>query len=138
MPRSVFASTMSMLASRVRKNGQHLAMFCRSLTLPPPCPSTLQEPRRRRGPGARPARVHGFCGSLEVIAGLLAMKLDFSTYRSDGFYDELIDAQGVPRPWARTLIDYLSRLDGAELNRQREAVDAAIMTMGITFTLYGD
>jgi uncharacterized circularly permuted ATP-grasp superfamily protein len=66
------------------------------------------------------------------------MNLDFSTCRSNGFYDELIDAQGVPRPCARTLVDYLSRLDRAELSRQREAVDAAIMTMGITFTIYSD
>ena len=68
----------------------------------------------------------------------MVMKLDFSTYRSNGFYDELIDGQGVPRPWAKTLIDYLSRLDAAELNRRRAAVDAAIMTMGITFTVYSD
>jgi uncharacterized circularly permuted ATP-grasp superfamily protein len=68
----------------------------------------------------------------------MVMNLDFSTCRSNGFYDELIDAQGVPRPCARTLIDHLSRLDRAELNRQREAVDAAIMTMGITFTIYSD
>src|SRR5215813_3130218 len=66
------------------------------------------------------------------------MNLDFSTYRSDGFYDELIDAQGVPHPCARTLIDYLSRLDTAGLNRLRAAVDAAIITMGITFTVYSD
>ena len=68
----------------------------------------------------------------------MVMKLDFSAYRSVGFYDELIDAHGAPRPWAKTLIDYLARLDAAELNRQRAAVDAAIMTMGITFTVYGD
>ena len=66
------------------------------------------------------------------------MKLDFSAYQSVGFYDELIDAHGAPRPWAKTLVDYLARLDAAELNRQRAAVDAAIMTMGITFTVYGD
>jgi uncharacterized circularly permuted ATP-grasp superfamily protein len=68
----------------------------------------------------------------------MVMKLDFSTYRSDGFYDELIDAQGVPRPWAKPLIDYLSQLDAAELNRRRAAMDAAIMTMGITFTVYSE
>ncbi len=66
------------------------------------------------------------------------MKLDFSSYRSHGFYDELIDAQGLPRPWAATLVDHLSSLDAAELNRHRAAVDAAIITMGITFTVYSD
>ena len=66
------------------------------------------------------------------------MKLDFTTYRSDGFYDELIDAQCVPRPWANTLVGHLSSLDAAELNRHRAAMDAAIVTMGITFTVYSD
>jgi uncharacterized circularly permuted ATP-grasp superfamily protein len=66
------------------------------------------------------------------------MKLDFGAYRSDGFYDELVDPLGVPRPWAKTVIDYFSRLDAAELSRRRAAVDAAIMTMGITFTIYSD
>jgi uncharacterized circularly permuted ATP-grasp superfamily protein len=66
------------------------------------------------------------------------MNLDFSAYRSTGFYDELIDEAGVPRPWAKTLIDHLAGLDAAELNRRRAAVDAAIMTMGITFTVYSD
>ncbi|MBI2803309.1 MAG: circularly permuted type 2 ATP-grasp protein [Gammaproteobacteria bacterium] len=66
------------------------------------------------------------------------MNLDFSTYRSGDYYDELIDVEGVPRPWARTLVEHLSSLDGAELNRRRAAVDAAIITMGITFTVYSD
>jgi len=66
------------------------------------------------------------------------MKLDFQAYRSDGFYDELVDSQGVARPCSSTLIDYLSRLDAAELNQRRAAVDAAIVTMGITFTIYSD
>ena len=66
------------------------------------------------------------------------MTLDFGNYRPNGYYDELIDAQGVPRPPAQTLIDYFSRLDPAELVRRRAAVDAAIMTMGITFTVYSD
>lgn len=66
------------------------------------------------------------------------MNLDFSTCRSGDYYDELIDAQGLPRPWARTLVEHLSRLDAAELNSRRAAVDAAIITMGITFTVYSD
>ena len=66
------------------------------------------------------------------------MTLDFSSYRASGFYDELFDAQCVPRPWARMLIEHLSGLNAAELNQQRAAVDAAIMTMGITFTVYSD
>jgi len=66
------------------------------------------------------------------------MKLDFSAYRSPGFFDELIDEKGVPRPWARTLVEQFSGMESSELTRRRAAVDAAIMTMGITFTVYSD
>ena len=41
-------------------------------------------------------------------------------------------------PGGRVLFDYLAKLRPAELNERRAAVDAAIMTMGITFTVYSD
>ena len=91
-----------------------------------------------RSKAAAGGSAHGSCGRRHAITTFAVMKLDFSACRSGCFYDELIDAQGVPRPWARTLVDYLSGFDAAELNRQRAAVDTAIMTMGITFTIYSD
>ena len=69
---------------------------------------------------------------------MLAMKLHFNACQSGAYYDELIDAAGTPRPWAATLVDYLSSLDASELQRRRSAMDAAIITMGITFTVYSD
>ena len=59
-------------------------------------------------------------------------------YKLAGVYDELIGADGKPRAAARALFDYLERLSPAELNERRAAVDAAIMTMGINFTVYSD
>jgi len=53
-------------------------------------------------------------------------------------YDELIGADGKPRPAARPLFAYLSSLDTETLEARRQAIDAAIMTMGITFTVYSD
>jgi len=64
--------------------------------------------------------------------------MNLNDYPLAGFYDELIDSDHRPRPAARQLFDYLSRFTPAELHERRAAVDAAIMTMGITFTIYSD
>jgi uncharacterized circularly permuted ATP-grasp superfamily protein len=61
-----------------------------------------------------------------------------SDYKTGEFFDELIDGAGQPRPAARALCEYLSRLGPEELEARRSAVDAAIMAMGITFTVYSD
>ncbi|MEW5786973.1 MAG: circularly permuted type 2 ATP-grasp protein [Pseudomonadota bacterium] len=59
-------------------------------------------------------------------------------YPSAEFYDELIGADGQPRDASRALFDHLDALDAAGLDERRQAVDAAIMTMGVTFTVYSD
>lgn len=64
--------------------------------------------------------------------------MNINNYPLNGLYDELIDAAGKPRPPAKALFEYLAAFDPAELNARRAAVDAAIMTMGITFTIYSD
>jgi uncharacterized circularly permuted ATP-grasp superfamily protein len=64
--------------------------------------------------------------------------MNLDQYPADGVYDELVDADRKPRPAARALFDYLAKLKPGELNERRAAVDAAIMTMGINFTVYSD
>ncbi|MBM4180690.1 MAG: circularly permuted type 2 ATP-grasp protein [Betaproteobacteria bacterium] len=59
-------------------------------------------------------------------------------YPSAEFFDELLDAERQPRPAARALFEHLRALDAAGLDERREAVNAAIMTMGITFTVYSE
>jgi uncharacterized circularly permuted ATP-grasp superfamily protein len=66
------------------------------------------------------------------------MGIELINYPQPGIYDELLDACGRPRPAARALVDYVNRLGAAELVARRERVDAAIMAMGITFTVYSD
>lgn len=63
--------------------------------------------------------------------------MDWSHYRSHTF-DELIDANGQPRPAARRLLHYLGSLDAAELERRRQAADLLARQQGITFTVYSD
>lgn len=59
-------------------------------------------------------------------------------YPSDLFFDELIAPGNEPRAAARTLFEHLDTLDAADLEERRQAVNAAIMTMGITFTVYSE
>lgn len=59
-------------------------------------------------------------------------------YRLDEAYDELIGPDRQPRPAAKPLFDYLAGIDAATLEARRKAVEAAIMTMGITFTVCSD
>ncbi len=66
------------------------------------------------------------------------MAIELSNYPQPDTYDELLDEQLRPRNAARTLFGYLDRLGTAELMARRESVDAAIMAMGITFTVYSD
>ena len=66
------------------------------------------------------------------------MSIALHNYPQPEIYDELLDNDLQPRPAARTLFDYLNRLGSAEVVARRESVDAAIMAMGITFTVYSD
>ena len=53
-------------------------------------------------------------------------------------YDELLDQNQQPRPSAQDLFNYLNALPAQELETRRAAVEAAILTMGITFTVYSE
>ena len=66
------------------------------------------------------------------------MKLAAKAYANSQSYDELIDPEGVPRPAAQPLFRYLDSLGPGTLESRHQAVDAAIMAMGITFTVYSD
>jgi len=66
------------------------------------------------------------------------MSIELHRYPQPDTYDELLDDALQPRPAARALFQYLDRLGTKELVARRESVDAAIMAMGITFTVYSD
>lgn len=59
-------------------------------------------------------------------------------YTSAGFFDELIATDGQPRPASRALFEHLKAMDITDLEERRRAVEAAIMTTGVTFTVYSD
>ena len=63
--------------------------------------------------------------------------MDWAKYRTTTF-DELIQADGRPRPAARRLVEYLAGLSGRELAERQLAADVVARVQGITFTVYSD
>jgi uncharacterized circularly permuted ATP-grasp superfamily protein len=55
-----------------------------------------------------------------------------------GTYDELIDADGQPRPHARTATRLLDGLSAEEFSRCQTLADLALVEQGVTFSVYSD
>lgn len=66
------------------------------------------------------------------------MRLSLNDYPCRGAYDELVAPDRQPRPAARALFAYLESLELDAIEARRQAIDTAIMTLGITFTVYSD
>ncbi|MBU1215541.1 MAG: circularly permuted type 2 ATP-grasp protein [Gammaproteobacteria bacterium] len=66
------------------------------------------------------------------------MELARDEYATHTAYDELLDRELKLRPAAQPLFDYLNSLNDGELAKRQQAVDATIMAMGITFTVYSE
>ncbi|NWG86647.1 MAG: circularly permuted type 2 ATP-grasp protein [Hydrogenophilaceae bacterium] len=66
------------------------------------------------------------------------MTITCQNYSLGEAYDELIGPDHQPRPAAKALCEHLASLGDSTLATRRQAVDAAIMAMGITFTVYSD
>jgi len=64
------------------------------------------------------------------------MSVDWKKYKPGKNYDEIISSPGHPRAAARRLTAYLRSLSDVELEEQRLAAELAIVSMGITFTVY--
>ncbi|MBT3530854.1 MAG: circularly permuted type 2 ATP-grasp protein [Gammaproteobacteria bacterium] len=66
------------------------------------------------------------------------MRVNWKTYNSGKFYDEIISSPGYARKPARGLASYLRSLTHEELLQKKTAAELAIKTMGISFTVYSD
>ncbi len=66
------------------------------------------------------------------------MELTLSEYRRNTAFDELLDGGQNPRVAAQPLFEFLNSLGTEELAARQQAVEATIMAMGITFTVYSD
>ena len=59
-------------------------------------------------------------------------------YRTDGFFDEVVDEDGSVRSHYQALIRRLRGFTPGELERRERIRDALFRSAGITFTVYGD
>lgn len=62
----------------------------------------------------------------------------FKDYDNGGFYDEMFDEAGQPRPGTEAVVDRFSVLSLEELKRRQQAAEKTLLQMGITFSVYGD
>ena len=62
----------------------------------------------------------------------------FSEYATGGFFDEMFDAEGNPRPHYQNVFRTLNGLSKAEFRARCELADITLMNQGITFTVYGN
>ena len=64
------------------------------------------------------------------------MRIDH--YDTDGFYDEMFDPSGQPRPEAKLLLETIGSLGEGQLQRCQQAAERILVQLGITFNVYGD
>src|SRR5215510_13212043 len=59
-------------------------------------------------------------------------------YDTGGFYDEMFDGDGRPRPEAQLLLDTIAALGEGQLQRCQQAAERVLVQLGITFNVYGN
>lgn len=64
--------------------------------------------------------------------------MNFNDYKTHGFYDELIAANGQPHLFAAPLIKCINELAKNDLKRRQKAAEQALFQQGITFSVYGN
>ncbi len=64
--------------------------------------------------------------------------MNLANYQVDGFFDEMLQADGSPRPGALHLVKSLASLPQGELALRQQAADRALIQAGITFNVYSD
>jgi len=62
----------------------------------------------------------------------------FKDYDNGGFYDEMFDTDGKPRPGTEAVAERFNVLPLEELKRRQLAAEKTLLQMGITFSVYGD
>lgn len=62
----------------------------------------------------------------------------FESYQQDGFFDELLTETRIPRQGAELLVERINSMSDEDLLARQREIEAALLRMGITFTVYGD
>ena len=61
----------------------------------------------------------------------------FDGYETDGFYDEMFQPDGQPRPHYRKLYQRICKMSGEDFRRRCQLADLTLINQGITFAVYG-
>jgi uncharacterized circularly permuted ATP-grasp superfamily protein len=64
--------------------------------------------------------------------------MTFTGYDTEGFYDEMFETDGQPRPGAALLVQRIVALPAGELVQRQRAAEQALLQLGITFNVYGE
>jgi len=64
--------------------------------------------------------------------------MQIQSYDTGGFYDEMFDDTGRPRPEAKLLLETIGALGDGQLQRCQQAAERILVQLGITFNVYGD
>ncbi|MCP5130647.1 MAG: circularly permuted type 2 ATP-grasp protein [Pseudomonadales bacterium] len=64
--------------------------------------------------------------------------VDWSSYNSRDFYDEIIGTGGRARPATRSLVEFMRKQTIKHLISRQQAADLAIQEMGVSFTVYSE
>ncbi len=64
--------------------------------------------------------------------------MQFDAYQTEGFYDEMYNPDGQPRPRGEHLARRLESLTIGELQSRQKAADLTLLNLGITFNVYGN
>ncbi len=67
----------------------------------------------------------------------MSEKISFEHYETEQFHDELFDDSCNPRHEAELLVWKINSLEPGELQRRQQAIERALLRMGITFNVYG-
>ena len=64
--------------------------------------------------------------------------MQFSSYKTEGFYDEMFEGDGRVRPHVELVLEIIQSLDPGQLLRYKHAAERLLLQLGITFNVYGD
>jgi uncharacterized circularly permuted ATP-grasp superfamily protein len=62
----------------------------------------------------------------------------FENYATEGFFDEMFEADGLPRPHYKRLLQRFQEMEEEEFERKRALAESSYLNQGITFTVYSD
>lgn len=65
-------------------------------------------------------------------------KIKFDKYQTDGFFDEMIDENGITRPQYSLFQKIIEKMGWKKLNVLQHSTDRAQLSLGMTFNVYSD